>query len=211
MAAFFLGYDESKEETQPKIKAEFSIHKDSEKYVSYVSFADGDDEKRVEKAGPIDLRFDVPPQEAIDYFKRKRILTKPEFNKLSREAKAGAFAVSGIYQQDILESFRKQIETSLRDGATQKTVVNKLKSILDGAGHKELGDFHLETVVRSNLMSAYGLGRRKQMEEVSDLLPYWQRNAVNDDRTRPAHRALDGVVFPAKPRILEHALSSGRF
>ncbi len=68
---------------------------------------------------------------------------------------------------------------------------------MSGAGHKELGDFHLETVARTNMMMAYGVGRRKQMEEVSGLLPYWQRNAVNDSRTRPAHRAMDGLVFPA--------------
>ncbi len=35
------------------------------------------------------------------------------------------------------------------------------------------------------------------MEEVSELLPFWERLAVMDDWTRPAHRALHGVIMPA--------------
>jgi uncharacterized protein with gpF-like domain len=28
-------------------------------------------------------------------------------------------------------------------------------------------------------------------------LPFWEYSAVGDDRTRPTHLALDGIVFPA--------------
>lgn len=178
-AAYLLGYDQAKEENQSKVKAEFA------------------DEKRSEKAGPLDLRFDVPPEEAIDYFRRKKIVTKKEFDKLSRQAKAGAFYVSEIYQRDILTAFHQEITDALESGKTSKYVVKQFKDILDGAGHKELGNFHLETIARSNMMTAYGVGRRRAMEETADLLPFWQRSAVMDDRTRPKHRALDGVVFPA--------------
>lgn len=48
------------------------------------------------------------------------------------------------------------------------------------------------------MQMSYGVGRRKAMEEVSDILPIWEYSAVNDDRTRPTHRSLDGVQFPAK-------------
>lgn len=187
MAAYLLGFDESREENEAKLETI------SEK----ANFADGDDEKRAEKAGPIDLRFDVPPSEAIDYFKRKKIIPKKEFEKLSGEAKSAAFTVSGIYKDDILRAFKDEIQTALETGATQKTIVKNFKNILAGAGHKELGDFHLETVARTNMMISYGVGRRRQMESVSDLLPFWEYSAVNDDRTRPTHRALDGVILPA--------------
>lgn len=200
LAAYLLGYDEAREENQTKIKADFSIHKNTEKYVSYVSyvsFADGDD-KRSEKAGPIDLRFDVPPAEAIDYFQRKRIVTQKTFNKLEREAKAAAFYVSGVYREDILTAFKSEITDALENGQTSRFITKQFKEILSGAGHKELGDFRTETIIRSNMMSAYGVGRRKAMEESAELLPFWEYSAVNDDRTRPTHRALDGIIYPAK-------------
>jgi len=179
LSAYLLGYDESSEENQAKVKAEFA------------------DDKRAEKAGPVDLRFDVPPIEAIDYFQRKRIVTQKTFNKLEREAKAAAFYVSGVYREDILQAFKFEITNALETGQTQKYVTKQFKDILDGAGHRELGDWHLESIIRSNMMSAYGVGRRKAMEESADFLPFWEYSAVNDDRTRPTHRALDGIIYPA--------------
>lgn len=170
-------------------------------YVSYVSFADGEDDKLVERIGDeklhLDLRFDVPPQEAIDYFKRKKVLKKKDFEKLEREAKAASFTVGGIYKEDILEAFKTEISDALESGQTQKTVIKKFKAILDGAGHKMLGDFHLENIARSNMMMAYGVGQRRAMEEVAEDLPYWELVAVGDDRTRPKHLALSGSVYPA--------------
>ena len=178
LAAYLLGYDSALEETLAKI-----------------DFAEGDD--RAEKAGDLDLRFDVRPEEAVDYFRRKRILSPKTFNKLTREAKSAAFMVSGIYREDILQSFKSEIADALESGQTQKYVTKQFKDILKGAGHKELGDFHLESIIRSNMQTAYGVGRRKAMEETSDLLPFWEYSAVSDDRTRPTHRALDGIIYPA--------------
>ena len=47
------------------------------------------------------------------------------------------------------------------------------------------------------MQMAYGVGRRKAMEESAEDLPYWEYSAVGDDRTRPSHLALDGITFPA--------------
>lgn len=177
-ASYLLGYDLAKEEND-----------------TMLSFAEGDD--IAEEAGPVQLRFDVPPDEAIDYFKRKKVMPSKTFYDIRDEARGAAFTVSGIYKQDVLESFRQEIEDALRVGWSQQKVVKNFKEILAGAGHRELGDSHLEVVARTNMAMAYGVGRRKQMEETAELLPFWQYSAVNDDRTRPTHRALDGIVLPA--------------
>lgn len=181
MAAYLLGFDESAEETAATIQK--------------IEFAD--DDKSAENAGPVDLRFDVAPSEAIDYFQRKRIVSPATFKKLEREAKAAAFIVSGIYREDLLQAFKFEITNALETGQTQKYVTKQFKDILAGAGHKELGDWHLENVARTNMALSYSVGRRKQMEDVADLLPIWEYSAVNDDRTRPKHRALDGLMYPA--------------
>ncbi len=182
-AAYLLGYDEAREENLEKIEA--------------AQFAEGDGEDLAEKAGPIDLRFDVPPKEAIDYFKRKKIFSKKELAKLEAEARAAAFTVGEVYEEQVLEAFKSEILDALENGTPVKTVVKNFRSILSGSGHKMLGNFHLETVARTNMMRAYGVGHRRQMEEVSDLLPFWEYSAVMDDRTRPTHRACDGVILPA--------------
>jgi len=186
LASYLLALDNTQAENQKiisqRLKAEFA---DEPVYTV------GDDNLNLK------LRFNVPPEEAIDYFKRKKIVTKKEFDKLSRQAKAGAFYVSGVYKKDILTAFHQEITDALESGQTLQKTTKGFKDILDGAGHRELGDFHLETVVRSNMMTAYGVGQRRAMEDVAEDLPLWEYSAVGDDRTRPTHRALDGAVFPA--------------
>lgn len=185
LASYLLAFDLAQTENRTKI----------------ANFADGDQDPMVDKIGTDDLktqlRFDVPPDAAIDYFKRKKIVTKKEFDKLTRQSKAGAFYVGGVYQKDVLDGFHQEITDALESGQTQKYVTDNFKEILKGAKHKELGDFHLETVARTNLATAYSVGRRRAMEDAAEDLPFWEYVAVNDDRTRPTHRALDGTIRPA--------------
>lgn len=143
------------------------------------------------------MRFDVPPQEAIDFFKRKKVLSAKDFYKLDGEAKQGAFAIANVYQTDVTEALQNELIDALQTGRTQEQVIKNLKSILAGAGHKELSTHHLETVFRTTTQMAYGVGRRIAQEEAAAYLPIWEYSAVGDDRTRPSHMALDGVQFPA--------------
>lgn len=141
--------------------------------------------------------FDLPPEEAIKYFRDKRIVKSKVFNDLRDEARSAAFTVGGIYRDDVLEAFKEEIARALEEGTPQREVVNRFRSILDGAGHQQLGAFHLETIFRTNMQMAYGVGRRRALESVTDDLSIWQYHAVMDDRTRPHHAALDGLMLPA--------------
>lgn len=153
--------------------------------------------KLAAKAGVMELRFDVAPKEAIDYFSRKKIVPKREFKQLEDDAKSAAFTVGGVYEQRVLDSFHSEILDALKNGRSHKDVATNFQKILDGAGHDALGDSRLELIARTNLQTAYGVGRRRALEESADLLPFWEYSAVGDDRTRPSHRALDGVILPA--------------
>jgi SPP1 gp7 family putative phage head morphogenesis protein len=168
-----------------------------------VEFTEGDDPS---SAGPphtkkkqpgVDARFDVPPEEAIDFFKRKQTVRKREFNQLTREAQQGAFTVGGVYKKDVVRGFKTEIDAALESGATQQQTVKRFKEILGGAGHRELGEYHLETIFRTNMQTAYGTGRRRQLEDVVDMLPFWQYYTEGDDRVRPRHAALNGITLPA--------------
>lgn len=148
-------------------------------------------------ADPVDVNFNVPPAEAIAYFRSMKIVTRKQFDALFDEARAAAFTVGGLYRQDVLTAFKEEIARALEVGTPQREVIKKFRYILSGARHEPLGEFHLEVVFRTNIQVAYGTGRRRAMEEIKDELPLWQYSAVLDDRTRPTHRALDGVILPA--------------
>jgi SPP1 gp7 family putative phage head morphogenesis protein len=173
------------------------------------SFAEGDDQsgdksphskkKKPPKGGtpndPVQTAFDLPPAEAIDYFKAKKIVSKKVFNQLSKEAQQGAFSVSRVYKDDVLAGFKDEIDNALAEGRTQPETIKRFKSILDGAGHEQLGEFHLETVFRTNMQTAYSTGRRRALEDVADAMPWWTYHTVGDDRVRPSHRALEGITL----------------
>lgn len=159
------------------------------------AFAEGDDKEQSTKhKDPLAVKFDLPPAEAIDYFKAKKIVSKKEFNQLEKEAKQASFTVSQVYKDDVLRGFKGELETALAEGRTQSATINRFKDILSGARHRELGEFHMETVFRTNMQTAYGVGRRRGLEEVTDDFPFWQYHAVMDDRTRPRHAALNGII-----------------
>ena len=153
--------------------------------------------RRVQFADPVQMGFEVPPSEAIDFFRSKQIVARKEFDLLSGDARAAAFTVAGVYRDDVLKSFKREITAALEQGTAQQKVIKRFRDILAGAGHRELGAFHLETVFRTNMSVAYGVGRRRGLEAVTDDLPFWEYHAVMDDRTRPAHAALNGTILPA--------------
>jgi len=119
----------------------------------------------------------VPPEEALDYFRRKSCGHSERVLSDESEARDAAFTVSGIYKKDILEAFKEEIAQGLETGATQKEIVKGLREILAGAGHKELGAFHLETVVRRTCNGRMEPEGDEELEAVQKYLPYWEYHA----------------------------------
>ena len=53
----------------------------------------------------------------------------------------------------------------------------------------------LKTIYQTNMAQAYEAGRQSVMWDDNPLFPYVQYSAILDNKTRPAHRALHGVVM----------------
>jgi SPP1 gp7 family putative phage head morphogenesis protein len=86
------------------------------------------------------------------------------------------------------------MQRALEDGTTFADFKKDAKDVFAKRG---FGSWRQETIFRTNIQTAYNVGRYKQMSEVADSRPYWMYDAVGDARTRPAHAALDGQVYPA--------------
>jgi SPP1 gp7 family putative phage head morphogenesis protein len=153
----------------------------------------------------------MPPKDAISYLESKGAKISFNWHEVWQEAQAKAFTVVGVARLDVLEDIRSALKTALAEGKTQKWFRQQLEPVLRAKGWwgkrietgadgkrrvvKMGSPARLNLIYRQNMQTAYMAGRYKQMLENADNRPYWKYVAVLDQRTRPAHRLLNGRVF----------------
>lgn len=162
---------------------------------------------------PVNLyyAFTLPPRRAIEYFRAKGYKISWAWEEVWAEAHTLAFTVAKAMNQDILEAIRSELQRALETGESfeefRRNLEPKLRK-LGWWGRKELtgptGEAQmvtlgtvrrLETIFKTNVQTAYQVGRWKAFDAARVTHPYLQYVAILDSRTRPTHRALHLRVF----------------
>ncbi|MCR4442954.1 MAG: phage minor head protein [Peptococcaceae bacterium] len=141
----------------------------------------------------------LPFEEAIEFFKNKLPLTPQDYDRLSFEARTKAFTISGVAALDVLHDIYQELLKALETGATIEDFRKNANTILEKKGWRGLTPYRTDNIFRTNIQTAYNVGRYRQMTDpnVLKMRPYWRYDAVDDQKTRPSHRALDNKVYPA--------------
>ena len=134
-----------------------------------------------------------PFKEARKFWADKTMLTPKEYGQLEDAARAKAFAVSGVAKADQLETMFNSLSRGVDGTATFADFKKDVAAIAEKRGW---GDYRLETIFRTNVQTAFMVGRYGQTQKTARLRPYGQMSAVNDKRTRAEHFALHGRVWP---------------
>lgn len=131
----------------------------------------------------------------IDYtasvarIKNRVAVKKYYYDKLPKDVRSLAFTVSNLETLRQVQMVQKSLENAISKGESFDT----WKSNLDVGAIKNLSDARLETVFRTNVHTVYNQSARYNAI-TSNVTPYLQYTAVGDERTRPEHMKLDGVV-----------------
>lgn len=136
----------------------------------------------------------VQPDAAIKFWQERAKLTWDQAKGLADGAKARAFYVTGLYQQDLVQLVSDGIEAALANGETLPQFRERILAAIQAQGWHS---HRVENIFRTNMQSAYAAGRYKKMQAVKNSRPYWQYMAVMDKRVRPSHAVLHGKVYPA--------------
>lgn len=138
-------------------------------------------------------------EEAVDFWRDKLLVPPREFARLADEVRARAFTVAGVAKLDMLLEVWRLIDKALDEGMTLEEFRSACRELFARKGWQGPGPYRLDNIFRTNVQTAYQVGRFRQMTDpaVVEDRPYWMYDAVNDRRTRPSHAALDGMVFPA--------------
>lgn len=135
--------------------------------------------------------------EAAATFWREKVKLGPgEFSRLSDEAKIRAFGISGIAKGDELTTVFNALQAAIEKGISYGEFKKQCAEIFARRGWSGKREWRVQNIFRTNIQTAYNSGRWKEQKELGDTFPYLQYNAVNDRRTRPTHKAMDGKVFP---------------
>lgn len=162
----------------------------------------------------------MEPTEAIEFLRQKKMLAGKVFTKeLYDSALARATTIARLSSLEMTKDIYQSLETAMREGKgfnqwkkellgefeRKGWVFGKDKSISRGIDGNLLADPNtgeyfgtprrLNTIYRVNMQSAYSAARYQRMRDNVDNRPYWQYSAVGDERTRPAHLALNGKIY----------------
>ena len=114
-------------------------------------------------------------------------------------ARLNALFVSRTISANALAGLRGQIEGVLAGGTTPERAAKVLRAAFEGDGGAAglVSPGRAEQIVRQQAMQAYAVGERAVALDpaVMEAFPYFRYEATQDDRTRPGHRALDGLVL----------------
>lgn len=145
----------------------------------------------------------MPFEEALAFFRAKRVLSEAEFDALLDRYKRGGFIARRLASERLQEVARSAVERLLAQGLTREEAARAIRdaeaSEAASLGIAPASPAYLENIVRTNVATAYGAGRYAAMNDpaVVALRPYRQFWSAGDSRVRPGHRALHGLVFDA--------------
>lgn len=136
-------------------------------------------------------------EEALESFLERRLVTQEEYRMLIETARRDAFSAVNLASDRMVLRVRDLLDEHLADGGSLASFVVGVREDEITLGIEPATPHYLENVYRSNVQSAYGAGRLRQLEHpaVATARPFVQYRTAGDTRVRPAHAALDGVVF----------------
>ena len=140
----------------------------------------------------------IPPHEAIEFFRTKVPLPSKTIERVVRMARERGQAVGEQLVTTLRDRMDGVLGEALREGKGLGWFRSNMTEILDRAGVGTANPFHVETIFRTNLTTAYTGGRIRQVEEdpeVAAVFTHWQFDGTLDGATTPVCRAMHGKVY----------------
>jgi len=158
----------------------------------------------------------ISPQQ---FFSQKGIVSTWNWNDLYAQEHLYNFTSAKIMRADFLRVIRDALAENAAGTMTMDELKTFITQRLKNAGlwgkvwqkNPRTGKYsfvsigspwRVDTIVRTNLQSAYMAQRWQAFQQLKQFRPYVQYVAVKDSRTRKTHMAMDGLVFSIDDKIL---------
>lgn len=148
---------------------------------------------------PADATFllePAPHEQAAAWLEDKPVVAREVFDALLPDLQGRAFLVSGIEDANVVADIRATIAELPRGQsweASKKAIAEQLGPFFDAKAANARGTL----LLRLHGFQSYRTASHAVMQRQKNVFTYWQYLTVGDERVRPSHRALDGIIAPA--------------
>lgn len=150
-------------------------------------------------APEIKKRFALSPySSAVEYMRKRANLTKDDIERLSKQYYETAVEVTRNLGNAAEKAAKQAMLEITQKGVHSREGIMILRRNLDAIGVTAESSYLLETLVRTQISIGYGAGRWDVMQDpdIQEILWGYEYSAVDDDRVRANHLALDGIQLP---------------
>jgi SPP1 gp7 family putative phage head morphogenesis protein len=160
----------------------------------------------------IAANFNLVPQEALAFFRNKGLEARFDWRDMLHEEHDVGFTVAKMLDLDMLAEVKDAVDQAIAEGKSLQWFKDQLKPMLIQRGwwgRQEMTDpatgevrevqlgssRRLKIIYDTNLRTSYAAGHWAKVVKNAKSAPYLMYVAVDDGRTRPTHRAWDGMVL----------------
>lgn len=142
----------------------------------------------------VELIENLSYEEAVQYLKKRDVLTKVDYDDLNNKLKFRAFTASRINDGQLLSKINSALIKNVQDGKGLGDFLRMTKDdLLDKVGMGPNQGWYWETVYRTNVQTAYNAGRAMGFEEDNPLA--LELIVIDDARTTDYCRQFAGRRF----------------
>jgi SPP1 gp7 family putative phage head morphogenesis protein len=145
----------------------------------------------------------MKPKEALEYFRELIPIVAEEYYELEEELRHKFFTVSRAESERIVERVHRSLLRAIEEGKTIADFLEEMDEVFGAAGITPANPYHLETVFRTNIQTAYYAGYWEALGDpgMKQEFSWAQYITAGDERVRPAHAAMDGYTAPVNDPI----------
>lgn len=138
---------------------------------------------------------------AVRYLKKKKVLTKEEYERLDEDARSRAFTVAGYTEAEVIQVFLDSVTEAVEQGKSMQEFQQSMAQWLEEHGYKGIDRWRSEIIFRTNVQTAYNVGHYQSMQQVIKERPYWMYVTAGDSNVRDTHAAMHGTLWRADDPI----------